>query len=92
MHTRWATHGEPSKRNSHPHLDNKGKIAVVHNGIIENYAEFRNFYQKKGYAFLSETDTEVIPNLIDYYYNLNNDNNLLKAVKQATDDLIGVML
>lgn len=88
-HTRWATHGEPSKRNSHPHLDNKGKIAVVHNGIIENYAELRNFLSEKGYAFLSETDTEVIPNLIDYYYNLNNDNNLLKAVKQATDDLIG---
>lgn len=88
-HTRWATHGEPSKRNSHPHLDNKGKIAVVHNGIIENYLELRNFLAEKGYAFLSETDTEVVPNLIDYYYNLNNDNNLLKAVKQATDDLIG---
>lgn len=88
-HTRWATHGEPSKRNSHPHLDNKGKIAVVHNGIIENYAELRSFLTEKGYAFLSETDTEVVPNLIDYYYNLNNDNNLLKAVKQATDDLIG---
>ena len=88
-HTRWATHGEPSTRNSHPHLDNKGQIAVVHNGIIENYAELKNFLIDKNYAFLSETDTEVIPNLIDYYYKINNDNNLLKAVKQATDDLVG---
>lgn len=88
-HTRWATHGEPSTRNAHPHLDNEGKIAVVHNGIIENYAELKSFLVEKNYAFLSETDTEVIPNLIDYYYKLNNDNNLLKAVKQATDDLVG---
>ena len=88
-HTRWATHGEPSTRNSHPHLDNEGKIAVVHNGIIENYAELKSFLVEKNYAGLSETDTEVIPNLIDYYYKLNNDNNLLKAVKQATDDLVG---
>ena len=88
-HTRWATHGEPSTRNSHPHLDNKGKIAVVHNGIIENYAELKKFLIEKNYAFLSETDTEVIPNLIDYYYKLNNNNNILKAVKQATDKLVG---
>ena len=88
-HTRWATHGEPSTRNSHPHLDNEGKIAVVHNGIIENYVELKNFLIEKGYVFLSDTDTEVIPNLIDYYYKLNNNENFLKAVKQATDDLLG---
>lgn len=86
-HTRWATHGEPSTRNSHPHLDNKDKIAVVHNGIIENYKELKKFLLEKGYGFLSDTDTEVVPNLIDYYHSLNND--LLKAVKQATDDIIG---
>ena len=88
-HTRWATHGEPSTRNSHPHLDNEGKIAVVHNGIIENYVELKNFLLEKGYVFLSDTDTEVIPNLIDYYYKLNNNESFLKAVKQATDDLLG---
>ena len=88
-HTRWATHGEPSTRNSHPHLDNEGKIAVVHNGIIENYVELKNSLLEKGYVFLSDTDTEVIPNLIDYYYKLNNNEDFLKAVKQATDDLLG---
>ena len=88
-HTRWATHGEPSTKNSHPHLDNEGKIAVVHNGIIENYVELKNFLLDKGYVFLSDTDTEVIPNLIDYYYKLNNNENFLYAVKRATDDLIG---
>lgn len=88
-HTRWATHGEPSTRNSHPHLDVDGKIAVVHNGIIENYVELKNFLLDKGYVFLSDTDTEVIPNLINYYYKLNNNEDFLNAVKRATDDLIG---
>lgn len=64
-HTRWATHGEPSEVNSHPHLDSRGRIAVVHNGIIENYAELRAELQRKGHVFLSETDTEVIPHLIE---------------------------
>ena len=64
-HTRWATHGEPSEVNSHPHLDSAGRIAVVHNGIIENYDELRRELQAKGHRFLSETDTEVIPHVIE---------------------------
>lgn len=85
-HTRWATHGKPSKINSHPHLDNSGKIAVVHNGIIENYTDIKNFLMDNEYKFLSDTDTEVIPNLIHYYY---NSNDLLQAVSLACKDLKG---
>ncbi len=66
-HTRWATHGEPSRRNAHPHTNKAGSIAVVHNGIIENYAELKNELKRKGYLFESDTDTEVIPHLIDNY-------------------------
>ena len=84
-HTRWATHGAPSDTNSHPHLSNNGRIAVVHNGIIENYIELRKFLGEKGYKFLSETDTEVIPNLVDYYY----EGNLFDAVVKATEKLEG---
>ena len=67
-HTRWATHGKPSKENSHPHMDNSKSFAVVHNGIIENYSDLKNFLEKERYTFYSQTDTEVIPNLIHYYY------------------------
>jgi glutamine---fructose-6-phosphate transaminase (isomerizing) len=67
-HTRWATHGEPSELNAHPHLDCTGKIAVVHNGIIENYETLKTWLQSEGAHFASQTDTEVIANLIGYFY------------------------
>ena len=66
-HTRWATHGKPTTKNAHPHSNSEQTIFVVHNGIIENYTELKEKLQKAGYAFISETDTEVIPHLIDYY-------------------------
>ena len=90
-HTRWATHGKPSKENAHPHMDNSNTFAVVHNGIIENYTELRSFLESKGYKFLSQTDTEVIPNLIHYYYEngIKGENPFLRAVKSAVDDLKG---
>ena len=68
-HTRWATHGEPTQTNAHPHMDCSGRIAVVHNGIIENYAELREELKKEGHKFISETDTEVLPHLLEKYYN-----------------------
>ena len=84
-HTRWATHGEPSDINSHPHSSNSGNIAVVHNGIIENYIEIKEMLIEKGYGFVSDTDTEVIAHLIDMY----NEGNLVEAVKRAIEDLEG---
>ncbi|MCX7708672.1 MAG: glutamine--fructose-6-phosphate transaminase (isomerizing) [Clostridia bacterium] len=84
-HTRWATHGEPNDVNSHPHLSHSGKIAVVHNGIIENYMKLKEFLQSQGYEFRSETDTEVIAHLVDYYYK----GDLVKAVMETVDELEG---
>lgn len=81
-HTRWATHGEPSVLNAHPHTNEKGTIAVVHNGIIENYIELREWLIKRGYKFKSETDTEVIPHLVDYYYKGDLLDASIKAVKR----------
>ncbi|ATD56049.1 glutamine--fructose-6-phosphate transaminase (isomerizing) [Clostridium chauvoei] len=84
-HTRWATHGEPSDVNSHPHSNGDATISVVHNGIIENYIKLREWLTSKGYEFQSETDTEVIPNLVDYYYN----GDLFEAVTKATAKMEG---
>ncbi|MDD6770602.1 glutamine--fructose-6-phosphate transaminase (isomerizing) [Inconstantimicrobium porci] len=84
-HTRWATHGEPSDVNSHPHTSNNAEISVVHNGIIENYIKLREKLEAKGYTFYSQTDTEVIPNLIDYYY----EGDILAAVRKATTKMEG---
>lgn len=84
-HTRWATHGAPSAVNSHPHTSMNGKISVVHNGIIENFEELRLMLREKGYNFASETDTEVVPHLIDMYY----DGDLLEAVRKTVTMLSG---
>ena len=82
-HTRWATHGEPSVKNSHPHRC--GKFTVVHNGIIENYSKIKEFL--KDVKFISDTDTEVIPALLDHYYKMNN--NVLESIKKVTSFLEG---
>ena len=91
-HTRWATHGKPSKENAHPHMDYSETFAVVHNGIIENYTELRKFLTDNGYKFLSQTDTEVIPNLIHYHFSKDtndDENKFLRSVQSATKDLKG---
>ncbi|MDU0965021.1 MAG: glutamine--fructose-6-phosphate transaminase (isomerizing), partial [Peptostreptococcus anaerobius] len=84
-HTRWATHGEPSDVNSHPHFNKDKTLAVVHNGIIENYLELRSQLEAEGVVFVSKTDTEVIAHLLDKYY----DGNLLDAVYKTIGDLRG---
>lgn len=84
-HIRWATHGEASDINSHPHLSNSGKISVVHNGIIENYRELKKELEEEGYTFKSSTDTEVIAVLLEKYY----EKDLLEAVKIVKDKLEG---
>ena len=84
-HTRWATHGAPSERNAHPHVSCSGNIAVVHNGIIENFTELREELIAAGHIFASETDTEVAAHLIEEYY----DGNLVQAVQKAAHRLVG---
>ena len=86
-HTRWATHGEPNDVNAHPHVGQEGKIAVVHNGIIENYLEIKNSLIRKGITFSSDTDTEVIVQLLEYYY--KKYSNLMDAVYAVLNRIKG---
>ena len=85
-HTRWSTHGKVTKENAHPHLSNSKKIAVVHNGIIENYQELKEFLISRGFSFYSQTDTEVIPNLIEYFM---REKDFFEATKLALERLEG---
>ena len=86
-HTRWATHGKPSEENAHPHANMDKSLFVVHNGIIENYVEIKTKLKKDGYKFLSETDTEVLPHLIDSF--LKKGHNLMNAVRAALNEVKG---
>lgn len=86
-HTRWATHGAPSDKNAHPHFSDDSKIAVVHNGIIENYMEIKEELEAKGYRFVSETDTESVAHLIDFYYKEGMD--ILDAVFKVVERIEG---
>ena len=87
-HTRWATHGEPNDINAHPHYSDSGNIALIHNGIIENYRVLKEALIENGYTFKSDTDTEVLVNLIEYIRTSNNCT-LLEAVQQALKQVIG---
>src|SRR6185295_10529017 len=87
-HTRWATHGEPSDRNAHPHLSANGKLAMIHNGIIENYAQLKTELTKKGYHFKSDTDTEVLLNFIEDIQE-NNQCSLEEAMRVALKRIVG---
>lgn len=82
-HTRWATHGEPSDVNSHPHLSDSGKFAVVHNGIIENYASLKEHLMRRGVTFHSQTDTEVIAQMIEYYYKGDIIDTVIKVISKV---------
>jgi glutamine---fructose-6-phosphate transaminase (isomerizing) len=88
-HTRWATHGEPNDRNAHPHTSMHGDFVLVHNGIIENYAELKSDLLKKGYTFQSDTDTEVLVNLIEYFYKNADEANAEIAVRLALSKVVG---
>ena len=87
-HTRWATHGEPSDRNAHPHLSHSGRLAMIHNGIIENYAQLRQELVRKGYHFNSDTDTEVLLNFIEDIW-INNNCELEEALRIALKRVVG---
>ena len=86
-HTRWATHGVPNQTNAHPHTDTTGRIALIHNGIIENYQTIKTKLESNGYKFSTDTDTEALVNLISEYY--QNDSNLDEAVRAALSQVEG---
>jgi len=88
-HTRWATHGEPNDVNAHPHVSASGNIALVHNGIIENYMEIKEALLKKGVKFASDTDSEVVAQLLEYYYDEDENHNMLNAVSRVLHRIEG---
>src|SRR5439155_21497147 len=95
-HTRWATHGPPTDANAHPHLDQSGKIALVHNGVIENHQLLKERLLAKGHTFASQTDTEVLAHLVGEHYNQvqaehpgANGSTLTEAVRRALKDVVG---
>ncbi|MDP4185928.1 MAG: class II glutamine amidotransferase, partial [Bacteroidota bacterium] len=87
-HTRWATHGAPNQTNAHPHVSNSGDMTMVHNGIIENYQELKKELRDKGYSFKSDTDSEVLLNLIEFEYNQNGQD-AADAIRKATSRVKG---
>ncbi|RBP48002.1 glucosamine--fructose-6-phosphate aminotransferase (isomerizing) [Roseimicrobium gellanilyticum] len=88
-HTRWATHGAPTDENAHPHCDQSGKLALVHNGVIENYQSLKDFLKNDGHTFASETDTEVLAHLIGYYYDKGNGDAPVKKLVSAVQQALG---
>lgn len=88
-HTRWATHGEPNLNNTHPHHSNKGTFYLVHNGVIDNYRFIKKKLENKGFVFYSDTDTEVIANLLEHYFLTTAEKNPLLAIKKTLEDLEG---
>jgi len=91
-HTRWATHGEPTDKNAHPHLDQSGKLAMVHNGVIDNYLHFKSLLEKEGHQFQSSTDSEILAHLIGEYYDSSTktgETRLTDAIKKALSEVDG---